>query len=147
MMLATGNDAKKKWEHFAHDADIGIRGIGPTCSAAFEQAAEAMTAVVVDLATVRDSAAVQIECEGADTEILLVEWLNALVFEMATRRMLFRRYEVKINGTTLAGKAFGETIDASRHSPAVEIKGATFTCLAVRQRDDGMWVAQCVVDV
>jgi SHS2 domain-containing protein len=29
----------------------------------------------------------------------------------------------------------------------VEIKGATFTALLVRQQPDGRWVAQCVLDV
>jgi len=34
------------WEHFSHDADIGVRGFGPSIEAAFEQAALAQTAVV-----------------------------------------------------------------------------------------------------
>lgn len=34
--------------HFAHDADIGGCGTGPTLAAAFEQAALAMMAVIVD---------------------------------------------------------------------------------------------------
>jgi hypothetical protein len=25
------------WEHFAHEADVGVRGFGPTREAAFEQ--------------------------------------------------------------------------------------------------------------
>ena len=33
------------WEHFAHGADIGVRGIGPTKEAAFEQIALALTGV------------------------------------------------------------------------------------------------------
>ena len=40
----------------------------------------------------------------------------------------------------------GEPIDLERHHPAVEIKGATYTELAVL-RKDGHWTAQCVVDV
>jgi tRNA nucleotidyltransferase (CCA-adding enzyme) len=28
-----------RWEHFAHDADIGVRGIGASVEEAFEQAA------------------------------------------------------------------------------------------------------------
>jgi len=35
-----------RWEHFPHDADVGIRGFGPTAAAAFEQAACALTAAV-----------------------------------------------------------------------------------------------------
>ena len=41
----------------------------------------------------------------------------------------------------------GEPIDATRHHPAVEVKGATYTALRVACGDDGMWTAQTVVDV
>lgn len=39
-----------RWEHFPHQADIGVRGMGATLAQAFEQAALALTAVIVDLA-------------------------------------------------------------------------------------------------
>jgi len=34
------------WEHFSHDADVGVRGFGATPAQAFEQAALAMSAIV-----------------------------------------------------------------------------------------------------
>ena len=37
--------------------------------------------------------------------------------------------------------------DVARHEPAAEVKGATYTALAVEHRPDGRWLAQCVVDV
>ena len=80
-------------------------------------------------------------------EILLTEWLNAIVYEMATRRMLFCRFQVRIDGERLTGTAWGEAVDVPRHRPAVEVKGATLTQLRVAQEPDGTWVAQCVVDV
>jgi SHS2 domain-containing protein len=47
----------------------------------------------------------------------------------------------------LTGAAYGEPVDRARHQPAVEVKGATHTALGVERRDDGAWIAQCVVDV
>lgn len=135
------------WEHFQHAADIGVRGVGRTLAEAFEQAALAMTAVIVDPGCVATTESVTIEVSVPDRELLLTEWLNALIYEMATRRMLFARFEVSIEGEVLRGTAWGEEIDVARHSPTVEIKGATYTELSVRQSDDGMWQAQCVVDV
>jgi tRNA nucleotidyltransferase (CCA-adding enzyme) len=41
----------------------------------------------------------------------------------------------------------GEPLDADRHQPAVEIKGATYTQLSVSENDAGTWTARCVVDV
>ncbi len=135
-----------RWEHFAHGADIGVRGSGATKAEAFEQAACAMTAVITDLELVAPRDSVHIDCEAPDDELLLAEWLNALVYEMATRRMLFSGFAVKIEGTKLSAGARGEPVDVARHRPAVEVKGATYTMLRVA-REAGGWVAQTVVDV
>src|SRR5262245_50503694 len=134
------------WAHFAHDADIGVRGVGPTKAEAFRQAALALTAVVANPAAVRAVHAVPVRCEAPNDEILLIEWLNALIYEMAVGAMVFGDFSVEIDGHTLRATAYGEPIDIARHEPAVEIKGATLTALHVAQ-DAGGWRAQCVVDV
>jgi tRNA nucleotidyltransferase (CCA-adding enzyme) len=139
--------AEARWEHFDHDADIGVRGLGPTREAAFEQAALALTGVVTDPASVAPATAVGIRCDAPDDETLLVEWLNQIVFEMATRRMLFGRFSAAIDGLRLTATAWGEPVDQVRHEPAVEVKGATYTAVRVTTGEDGVWVAQCVVDV
>jgi tRNA nucleotidyltransferase (CCA-adding enzyme) len=135
------------WEHFQHQADIGVRGQGSTLSEAFEQAALALTAVVIDPATVAQLEMIRIECSAPDTELLLADWLNALICEMATRKMLFSRFEVSLAGNALAAFAWGEPIDLNRHQIAVEVKGATYTELKVEKMTSGSWIAQCVVDV
>jgi SHS2 domain-containing protein len=136
-----------RWELLPHGSDIGVRGIGDSKAAAFEQAALALTAVITDPKSVAATERVELSCEAPDDEILLVEWLNALIYEMATRKMLFARFAVSIDDGKLVGKAWGEPIDESKHELAVEVKGATCTNLSVRQDDTGRWLAQCVVDV
>ena len=126
---------------------MGVRGIGPTKEAAFANAAQALTAVITDLASVASLHAVPIVCEAPDDELLLVDWLNALVYEMATRKMLFSRFAVRFNNHSLHATAWGEPVDVVRHQPAVEVKGATYTELSVKQDQQGQWIAQCVVDV
>jgi SHS2 domain-containing protein len=134
------------WEHFEHKADIGVRGFGNTLAEAFEQAAIAMTAVVTDPALVQAGTNISIACSDEDYDTLLYDWLNALVYEMATHKMLFRKFEVTIEHGKLDATAYGEAIDIERHQPSVEIKGATYTELAVYQKEQ-QWVAQCVIDV
>jgi len=138
---------RSTWEHFAHGADAGVRGIGPTKEAAFEQVALALTGVITDLKSVRPTVAVEIDCEAPTDDLLLVDWLNALVYEMATRRMLFGAFVVTIEGSRLHATAWGEAVDRVRHEPAVEIKGATYTALRLGRQANGHWLAQCVVDV
>ncbi|HLZ33256.1 MAG TPA: archease [Nitrospira sp.] len=135
------------WEHFPHEADMGVRGIGLTKEAAFEGAGLALTAVVTEPESVVATQPVSIACEAPDDELLLVDWLNALVYEMATRKMLFSRFAVRINDHSLQATAWGEPVEVARHQPAVEVKGATYTELAVKQDEQGRWIAQCVVDV
>lgn len=137
----------KRWEHFSHQADIGVRGYGASLAEAFEQAAVALTAVITDPTGVAAEDAVALECAAPDAELLLAEWLNGLIYEMATRRMVFGRFAVTLDGTRLRGTAWGEPVEVARHRPAVEVKGATYTALRVARQDDGEWLAQTVVDV
>jgi SHS2 domain-containing protein len=140
------HESRCGWEHFPHDADIGVRGRGPTPAQAFEHAAEALTAIITHEA-VRPQIPVDVQCEAPDLELLFVEWLNAVIYEIAVRKMLFGRFAVRIDGSRLAGTLWGEPIDIERHVPACEPKGATYTALRVAKDLDGSWSAACIVDV
>ena len=126
---------------------MGVRGIGNSKEEAFEQAAIAMSAVITDPAKISAVERVEIACAAPDNELLLVDWLNALIYEIATRKWLFSRFEVHIKEHQLVASAWGEPMDTDKHQLAVEIKGATYTALRVAQESNGEWVAQCVVDV
>jgi SHS2 domain-containing protein len=138
---------EKQWTHFVHGADVGVRGVGLSKEEAFEQAALALSAVITDLPKIAPAEQVNITCSAPDDELLLVDWLNALVYEMAIRKMLFARFHVHLKNGALDAQAWGEKLDPARHEPAVEVKGATYTELQVRQDATGAWIAQCVVDV
>ena len=135
-----------RWEHFPHDADIGVRGFGTTAAEAFEQAGLALTAVVTNVA-VEPAIPVEVSCEATDLELLFVDWLNTIIYEMAIRNMLFARFAVTIDGTRLRATLWGEGVDVARHAPACEPKGATYTALRVARDAGGLWSAGCVVDV
>jgi tRNA nucleotidyltransferase (CCA-adding enzyme) len=90
---------------------------------------------------------VKVACEAPSDELLFADWLNAIVYEMAIRKMLFGRFQVHIDGNRLQGNLWGQAVDVAKHQPAVEVKGATYTELQVKRREDGAWIAQCVVDV
>ena len=140
-------DDRAGWEHFPHGADIGVRGWGATLAQAFEEAAVALTHIVTD-SDIQPLREVIVSCHAPDAELLLVEWLNAVIYEMAVGHMLFARFAVAIDDDLhLYGSLWGEPVDIARHAPAVEPKGATCTALHVVQEHDGHWTAGCVVDV
>ena len=151
------------WEHFSHQADIGIKASAGTLPEVFEQAAVALTAIVTEPKIVQPLECVKLECDAEDEELLFVNWLNSIIYEMAVGKMLFSKFEVKIDpapsgnsllnirrcgveNLKLSAKIWGEKIDPARHSPAVEPKAVTYNQLSVKN-ENGKWTVQCVIDV
>ncbi len=145
-MTVESNTTAPGWEDFPHGADVGVRGRGRTLEQAFEQAALALTGVLTN-ADIENQTAVEVECDGPDVEVLLVEWLNAIIYEMAVRNMIFGAFKVTLSGLHLRATMWGEPVDQTKHMPACEPKGATFTSLRVAQEPDGTWSAACIIDV
>jgi len=143
----SGTRSKAYWEHFPHAADLGVRGVGSTVDEAFVQTALALFAAVTPLSAIKQTALVTVVCDAPNPAMLLVDWLNALIYQASARHLLFSRFNVRIKDGELLGEAWGERIDPARHHPAVEPKGATFTELRVEPAPKGGWRAQCVVDV
>lgn len=134
------------WSHFPHDADIGLLGEGDSPEEAFEMAATALTAVVTRPEDVLPILSRSVYCQAPNIDILLLDWLNSIIYEMVVENMLFSRFYVTIKDLSLTAHIHGEGLDRQRHNPAVEPKGATMTELSVRHIDNH-WKAYCVIDV
>ncbi|MCX8194140.1 MAG: archease [Candidatus Pacearchaeota archaeon] len=142
------------YEHFEHEADVGIRGKGKTIEKAFEEAAKAMFDVEVDVDKVKALKKINIECQASNIEELFVEWLNALLSQASIHGMVFSKFKAKIikdrknKILKVEGQAIGEKFDAKKHNAKDEVKGATYSQLKVYQdKKTKKWMAQCVVDV
>ena len=134
------------YETFEHEADIGVRGFGCTMEEAFQNTAIALYSVMLNVHAVEPRVPRHVAVSAPDRELLLVEWLNALLALSDIERMVFSRFEVQIDGASLRGTAWGETLDKVRHEPRIEVKGATYHLLVVTDQAGG-FTAQCVVDV
>ena len=135
------------WEHFHHQADIGVRGIGDSLEEAFEEGAAALMAGMSSPEKVEAKEEVTIQCEVEETELLFADWLNSIIYEMDTRKMLFSEFQVRLDDNKLDGKMWGEKINPDKHETAVEVKAATYMMLKVEKNSGGRWIGQCVVDV
>jgi SHS2 domain-containing protein len=139
-------------EHFPHAADSGVRGRGATVEEAFAGAARALFALVVeDASRLGSSEEAAIALGPLPLDELLLDFLNELIYLFDTRRVVFGAFDLKIAPAssglyTLDGRARGERYDASRHEGTVDPKGASYDALRVA-KEDGVWLAQCVVDV
>ena len=134
------------YETFEHESDIGIRGFGGSIEEAFENAAVALYYVMVNTGKIATKETRVVTVSAPDRELLLVEWLNALLSLSDIERMVFSKFEVKIKDMLLTGTVWGEPLDRARHEAHVEVKGATYHLLSVKEQD-GRYTAQCVVDV
>ena len=133
------------YENFEHGADIGIRGIGRSLEEALVMAAKAVFGLMVDdVERVPPETRVEIRAEGFDAESLLLAWLNQLLAEADIGGLVFSEFRVSVSGWSLEGAAWGS--DFAGREPGVEVKAATYSQAAVFERE-GMWTAQCVVDV
>ena len=121
-----------RWEHFRHQADIGVRGIGATREEAFQQAAIALTAVIADPGCIVAREPFEVACEAPDDE-QPSSLAQPRHHEMATRRMLFSRFDVCVD--PVPAGAHLQSCSTRRHQPAIEVKVATYHELAVRRAD------------
>ncbi len=138
---------KQGWATFDHLADIGIRGTGTSMEEAFENGARALFSLIVeDIATISIRQEKRVECASYDLTGLFVAWINALIGFADLYEMVFRDFRVNIEGTGLRGAAIGERWSETRHGRGIEVKGATFTEAKI-ERKNGLWIAECVVDV
>jgi SHS2 domain-containing protein len=135
------------YEIFDHTADLGLRVMGGTLEGVFVEAGEALFSVIVDdIRSVRPSRQVEIDLQNDDQELLLFDWLNELLYRFETGHLLFSRFETRISGGSLAGKAWGEPLDLARHALVHEVKAITYHGLKLRKQADH-WLAEVVVDI
>lgn len=140
---------KARWEHFDDELRTGVRGFGSTAAEAFEQVAIAFTATMADPGRVGAWDAVELRCQAQDLEKLLAAWLALLADYAASRQMLFSRFQVRIDGTQLSAKAWGENMDL-RHRGFPRLaehpsRSTEAPLLRVGRHADG-WVAQASVE-
>jgi SHS2 domain-containing protein len=131
--------------YFDHDADIGVIGCGATVTAAFEAAATAMFAIMVDVEQIKPLCSVHVSLTEPDLELAFARWLNELLGAAQAEHLVLGRFELMREGDQWSGDAWGEPWRRGLER-GVEVKGATLTMLRVRQTNGG-WEARCVVDV
>jgi SHS2 domain-containing protein len=129
------------YEFFDHTGDIGVRVSGATVEELFADAATALTATLVDLATVQCRAREWVGLEAPSLELLLVDWLNDLVFRFDVDEWLVARATPRISdqdgGWKLEAAIEGESVDPARHHVRLLIKGVTYHQLAITQTSNG----------
>jgi len=131
-------------------SDIAFRTRGASAEEALAAAAEALLAATVeDPEAVGDTERRPLLLEEPDLDLLLLRFLNELVYLRDAEGLLMRAGELRVtrsNGARLEGELRGEPIDPARHTLWAEVKAATAHDLALRPCDGG-WEARATLDV
>ena len=117
-----------------HTADMGLFAYGKTLDEAFANTAYGMFSIMTDLRKVREVESHRISITEKDKESLLFEWLNRLLYIFDVEHLLFKRFEVKLTGTSLRAACYGEKFDPARHKMTIGVKSATYYMLEVDEQ-------------
>lgn len=132
-------------------ADAQFRAWGDDLDALFRSAADAtMNLMVEDLASIAPRVERVIELENAELDMLLFNFLQALIYHKDAEGLLLRVPELHVQPVDgnyrLTAAAVGETIDRVRHVTGVDIKAVTLHRFSLQREPDG-WSATAILDV
>ena len=132
-------------------SDVSFEARGETLPALFAAAADALlAATLANPEAVAAKHAEPIALSEPDLELLLLRFLNELVFLRDARGLLLRprRLAIEAPGEAhLHGELAGEPIDRARHRLEGDVKAATAHGLAVVREPGGGWRATVTLDV
>ena len=122
----------KRFRLIDHTADIGLIAYGRSLAEAFANAAYGLFSIIAELKTVKETESRQLELSEEDSEALLFEWLNRLIYLFDVDMLLLRRFDVAdFDGRGLKAICYGEKYDPSRHHLKMGVKSATYHMMKV----------------
>lgn len=132
-------------------ADVAFEASGRTIEEMFASAGDAlMNTQVKDLRTIDPDIEKSFELENVDTERLLHDFLQELIFLKDAELLLFRGYKLEISkggkGFRLEASLMGERIDPKKHELLVDVKAVSWHMFSIKRTRTG-WKAFVILDV
>ncbi|TDI96478.1 MAG: archease [Deltaproteobacteria bacterium] len=140
----------KIYELIDHTADLSIKVYGKDLEELLKNCSAAMMDVICDLNTIELKNQYSVSSSGNSEEELLVNLLQELLYLHEVKKLLFCKFEFKINDNIknreVEGNVWGEEIDFSRHDLLNDIKGVTYSDLKVEHKN-GKLSAKITFDI
>ncbi len=135
-----------KFEYFDVTADIGVRTWGMTINEIFENAALAVTSLIMNPKLIEKKIARDIEVHGNDLSSLLINWITELLIIRDSEGLLFSTFEVNISEDhkSLKTKAWGDIIVGINYE--MDIKAITYSLFRLEKIDNNFFL-QFVLDI
>ncbi len=140
----------KIYESIDHTADLSIKVYGKDLEELLKNCSAAMMDVICDLNTIELKNQYSVSSSGNSEEQLLVNLLQELLYLHEVKKLLFCKFEFKINNNIknreVEGNVWGEEIDFSRHDLLNDIKAVTYSDLKV-EHENGKLSVKITVDI
>jgi len=147
MKLPDSVNTVKPFEVIEHTADIGIVAYGADIKQLFANAALGLFNLMADLGNLKEDAKRKVELSAEDIEVLLIEWLNELIYISEVEHIIFKRFDIsELSSNKLRSICFGEKIKPGQRRLKREIKAATYHMLRMNKVDSGYKV-QIIFDI
>jgi SHS2 domain-containing protein len=131
-------------------SDLSFVARGEDLAGVFRAAAEALLAATLeDPDRVGDRVRRVLSLEEPDRELLLLRFLNELVYLRDAEGLLLRPHRLELSedgGARLDAELAGEACDPARHAFSAEVKAVTAHGLRLERRG-GCWTAAVTLDV
>ena len=135
------------FEIIDHTADVAIAAYGADMKKAFSNAALGMFSIMTDIKKVNETSARDVAVTADEMKVLLVSWLNELLFICEVEKFLFKKFDIlELDGTRIVARCCGEKIDPKRHRINTEIKAATYHMTQIEEKRDGVRI-QVLFDI
>jgi SHS2 domain-containing protein len=124
------------FEELSHTADVRIRVRARTLDLLF---ADAFLALMQTLFGSKRAGgwSKEIKMESPDTDSLLMDFLSEVLFICEVEGLVFTHADVTIQGNSLIATLDGEPFDRTRHAEGTEVKGISYSGLAITQDTNG----------
>ena len=135
------------FEFLEHPADIGFRVHAASLPELFTESARALVFLILDPCRIELQRQFHLRAEAGDSESLLVNWLNEVLYFVDSKRIALGGFEMsKLQATELECVARGEPRDAIKHPAKLVVKAVTYHQLKIERTSEG-WMADVYVDV
>jgi SHS2 domain-containing protein len=129
----------------SHTADVKIRATAPTLETLFSEALAALMQVLYGPDR-KGGEKRKIILDAEDRESLLKDFLSEVLFLAEVDGLVFSGAEIQIDECHLVAMLEGEPFDRHRHALGTEVKGISYSGLAITHNANG-YMLDIVFDV
>jgi SHS2 domain-containing protein len=128
-----------------HTADVGIEAVGTDFAEALEKASEGLSSIMVNMKEIETFEMKDIFLEADDEELLVVKWLNEILFYFDSESFVCKKVQVKeikkCDGSyKIQGLFFGKCFDPKEDTMLVHVKAVTYHQLSVIKEKDNVMI-------